>query len=265
MGTAVLFLSAAPVAAQNGAYTMGAQDVVMVTVFNHPTMTGRYNIDADGTLTFPLVGRVPAAGLTSRQLETSLVEKLAEGYLVKPQVSVTVVEYKSQQCFVMGEVRQPGPLFLTGQETLLQALARAGSTTPDASSEIMVVRPKARLGAPVRPDQVSAGEIMKIDLDALSSGALQHNVALQDGDTIFVPRAEPVYILGQVRTPGPYRLTNKLTVLQLLSMAGGVTERGATNRIKITRLVNGVKKEIKAGLNDLLKPNDTVTVPEKWF
>ena len=106
---------------------------------------------------------------------------------------------------------------------------------------------------------------MRVSLDKLASGTLDDNVSVRDGDTIFVARAESVFILGQVRNPGAYKLTSNLTVLQLLSMAGGVTERGETKRIKITRVVGGRKLEIKAGLNDVVRANDTITVPEKWF
>ena len=94
---------------------------------------------------------------------------------------------------------------------------------------------------------------------------MKQNIELRDGDTIFVPRAESAYVFGQVKTPGAYAIQKDTTVLQALSLAGGVTENGAMNRIKIVRMVNGEKKELKVKLTDLVKPGDTIIVPERYF
>ena len=89
---------------------------------------------------------------------------------------------------------------------------------------------------------------------------------LRDGDTIFIPRAESVYVFGQVKNPGAYVLQQRNTsVLQALSLAGGVTDRGSTGRIQIIRIVNGEKKEIGVKLADIVKPGDTIVVREKFF
>ena len=100
----------------------------------------------------------------------------------------------------------------------------------------------------------------------LQGGQLSQNIALQDGDTIFVPRAETIYVFGQVKNPGAYPLKTKdTTVLQALSLAGGVTDRGSTSRIKIVRLIDGKKVEIKAKLGDPVLPGDTLIVRERFF
>jgi polysaccharide export outer membrane protein len=105
-----------------------------------------------------------------------------------------------------------------------------------------------------------------VNLRDLQSGVLSQNVALRDGDTIFVPRAESIYVFGQVRSPGAYALQSvETTVLQALSLAGGVTDRGATNRVKIMRVVKGEKVELRVKLTDLVQPGDTIVVPEKYF
>jgi polysaccharide export outer membrane protein len=108
--------------------------------------------------------------------------------------------------------------------------------------------------------------IVRVDLRDLQNGAFSQNAVLRDGDTIFVPRAESVYVFGQVKNPGAYAMQQKnTTVLQALSLAGGVTDRGTTSRIKIVRIVNGEKKEIKVKLTDLVLSGDTVMVPERFF
>ena len=94
---------------------------------------------------------------------------------------------------------------------------------------------------------------------------MKQNIELHDGDTIFVPRAESAYVFGQVKNPGAFVIQKDTTVLQALSLAGGVTENGAMNRIKIVRMVNGEKKEIKVKLTDVVRPGDTIIVPERYF
>ena len=122
-------------------YVVGPSDVLAITVFNQPQLTGKFAIEADGTLAFPLVGRIKVGGLNIRAVEDDLRKRLANGYLTDPQVNVTVEQYRSQQIFVMGEVKQPGTLQFTGAMTLIEALARVGSPTDRAGSEVVVVRP----------------------------------------------------------------------------------------------------------------------------
>jgi len=245
-------------------YVIGAQDVLTIQVFDQADLGGKYTVETDGTFSFPLIGRVKAGGMTLRGFETELRQKLADGYFKNPQVTVGVETYRSQRVFVMGEVRQPGPVSLTGGMTLIEALARAGSTLPTASGEVAIVRAPGADG-PVLPDD-KAVDVVRASIKDLESGALQQNVALRDGDTIFVPRAESIYVFGQVKNPGAYALVQRdTTVLQALSLAGGVTENGAMNRVKVIRILNGEKREVKVKLTDLVRPGDTVVVPERFF
>ena len=248
-------------------YVVGAQDVLTITVWDSPDLSGKFTVETDGSFTFPLIGRVKAGGLTLRQCEAELKKKLADGYFKNPQVSVAVESYRSQRIFIVGEVRNPGTYPLTGDMTLIEAIARAGSTTQSASPEALVVRapPGKAASGPLLPGQAES-EVLKVDLKELQSGALSQNIALRDGDTIFVSRAESIYVFGQVRSPGAYALQSAdTTVLQALSLAGGVTDRGATNRIKIVRVVKGEKQEVKVKLTDLVLPGDTIIVPERYF
>src|SRR5262249_53931653 len=106
-------------------YVIGPQDVLTIQVFDQADLGGKYTVEADGTFSFPLIGRVQAGGLTLRSLEIELRKRLADGYFKNPQVTVAVETYRSQRVFVMGEVRQPGPGPLTGGMALIEALARA--------------------------------------------------------------------------------------------------------------------------------------------
>lgn len=256
-----------PVAAQSAAdYLIGPQDVLTIQVFDQADLGGKYSVESDGTFTFPLIGRVKAGGLTLRAFEGELKARLADGYFRNPQVTVAVEHYRSQRVFVIGEVRQPGPVPLTGGMTLIEALAHAGSTLPTASGDVAVVRARSgKSDGPRTPTEAAGSEVFRASIRDLESGEFSQNLALRDGDTVFVPRAETVYVFGQVKNPGAYGIQTNTTVLQALSLAGGVNEHGAMNRIKVMRLENGEKREIKVKLSDLVRPGDTVIVPQRYF
>jgi polysaccharide biosynthesis/export protein len=246
---------------------VGREDVLTITVLNQAGLSGPFSVSSQGEITFPLIGLVKVAGLTLTEVESALRKRLADGIFADPQVSVVVNEYRSQEVFVVGEVRQPGSYPINGELTLIEALARAGSTNAGAGDEVVIVRPQERrAGAgPVLPEQAAPADVLRVNLKELQGGAIGQNVVLRDGDTIFVAPAESVYVFGQVRNPGAYPINKDMTVLQALSVAGGISERGAIGRVKVIRLVDGKKKELKAELGDPVQPNDTVVVPERYF
>jgi len=252
---------------QTSNYVIGAQDVLNVSVFDQPDLTGKFTVNEDGSFTFPLVGRVQAAGLTLPQLEEELKKMLADGFFKNPQITVAVDQYRSQRVFVVGEVRNPGTYPLTGDMTLIEALARAGSTNDYAGSEVLIVRSRSDHPAtgPVLPEAEAGAEVVRANMKELQSGKLSDNVQLRDGDTIFVPRAELVYVFGQVKNPGSYALQKDMTVLQALSLAGGLTDRGASGRLRVVRIVNGKRTERKIELEDPVLAGDTIVVPERFF
>jgi len=255
------------VRAQTSNYIVGAQDVLAITLFDQQDLSGKYTVETDGTFTFPLIGRVTVGGLTMREVEQALRAELSKGFFKNPQVSVAVEQYRSQRVFVMGEVRTPGPYPLVGNMTLIEALARAGSTTEYAAGEALIVRSRDERasGGPVLPEQDSSASVIHVDVKALQMGRLSENAELRDGDTIFVPRAELVYVFGQVNRPGSYTLQRNTTVLQALSLAGGVTDRGTTGRIRIARVVEGKKVEVRVKVEDVVLAGDTIIVPERFF
>src|SRR5215471_6875494 len=174
-------------------YIVGANDVLAINVFNQPSLTGKFPIEADGTFAYPLLGRVAAGGLSIRAVEDKVRKGLADGFLRDPQITVTVDQYRSQQIFVMGEVKLPGPLPFTGSMTLIEALARAGSVTDHAGAEAVIVRSATGVAtgpAPSSTEGSAPGDTIRVDLKKLQSGTFAQNVTLRPGDTIFVPRAE---------------------------------------------------------------------------
>jgi polysaccharide export outer membrane protein len=246
-------------------YIVGAQDVLNITLWEQPDLSGKFTVESDGTFTYPLIGRITAGGRTLRDIEAELKKQLENGFFRNPQLSVSVDQYRSQRIHVVGEVRQPGTYPLTGNMTLIEALARAGSTSERASREAVIVRSASGAAGPVLPDQAGGAETITVDLKELQSGRPVQHVALRDGDTVFVKPAEPVYVTGHVRNPGAYAIAQEMTVLQALSLAGGVTDRGATGRITLIRIVNGKRTESKVKLTDLVRSGDTLLVPERFF
>jgi polysaccharide export outer membrane protein len=249
-------------------YVVGPQDVLTITSYDQTDLSGKFALEADGTFTYPLIGRVKAGGKTLRQVEAQVKQQLKDdGYFNKPQITVAVETYKSQKIFVVGEVHNPGPYPLSGDMNLVEAIARAGSTLPTAGGEAVIVHPAgAGASEPTLPTQAPAARVVRVDLRDLQNGAFSENAALRDGDTIFVPRAESVYVFGQVKNPGAYPLQQtNMSVLQALSLSGGLTDRGSTTRIRIVRIVKGERKELKVKLTDRVQAGDTIIVAERFF
>lgn len=247
-------------------YTVGPDDLLTITVFDEPDLTGKYRVDADGSITFPLIGRVAASGITIAVLQERIRSMLAKGYIRYPQVRVEIEQYKSQSVFVIGEVRAPGKYTMTGSMSLIEALALAGSPTPTASNQLIVVHPKKPTpGAPVPADGDADVERTPVNLKDLQLGKAGLEIVLEDGDTIYVPKAEIFYVNGYVVHPGSYVLDPGMTVLQAISLAGGLTDRGSDRGIKIVRMNNGKREEVDAKLTDLVQPNDTILIRQRFF
>ncbi len=238
-------------------YIVGPQDVLNVRIYGEDKLSGKIRIDNDGSFPFEYLGRVKAEGLTTAQIEMYLVKALSDGYLRNPQVSVEVMEYRSQSVFVTGEVRSPNKYMLPGNSTLMDVLTLAGSVTPNAGNWIQITH--ARQGAEVLGPTVSADYDMRLNLRDIQTGKAQ-NVKMRDGDTIFVPKAERVWVVGQVRNPQGVVHEEGMTVFEAIAAAGGITEKGSNSRIEIVRIENGQRKSIDAKQTDVLRPGDQVNV-----
>jgi polysaccharide export outer membrane protein len=256
-------------------YIVGPQDVLTITSYDQTELTGKFTVESDGSFTYPYIGRVSVGGMTLRGVEASLKKELAtQGFFKDAQITVAIEQYRSQKIYIVGEVRTPGAYAMSGNMQLVEALALAGSTLPTASGEAVVVHASndSLLVETARPADLNdprnndPDRVARVDLRELENGDLKQNVALRSGDTVFVLRAENVYVFGQVKNPGAYPLRQKnTTVLQALSLAGGVTDRGSTGRIQIVRIVNGKKVELRAALTDFVEPRDTIVIPERFF
>lgn len=243
-------------------------DVLQITIWNQRDLPTRFTVEPDGTIVFPFILSVKAAGLSPLQLAAELKLRLqSQGFFKDPQVAVAVEQLTNGRVFVFGGVGSPGAIPLTPGMTILEALTRAGYNN---ASEAVIVRTKGATG-PVLPGQDESSEVIRINMREfekdVQSGTLSRNILLTDGDTVYVPRVDPnrIFVTGEVRTPGAHSVPEGTTVLQAITLAGGVTENASTGRIRISRLVKGERKNIKVKLDDLVLPGDTIVVPQRFF
>src|SRR6266581_2456588 len=237
---------------------LGEGDSIRITVFQNPDLTTETRISERGTISFPLVGEISLAGLTPVGAEARIAEHLIKGkFVLKPQVSLNVVRVRSRQVSVLGQVARPGryPLDDTSS-SLTDILALAGGISPtgDDSVTVMVTR---------------NGKTSKLEINVPTmyrTGDLSRNFELQNGDTIFVQRAPVFYIYGEVQRAGVYRLEPLMTVMQALSVGGGVTQRGTDRGLKIRRTTaDGKFQAVDAHLTDPVQPDDVIYVRESLF
>jgi polysaccharide export outer membrane protein len=194
-----------------------------------------------------------------------LTALLRAGYIKNPQVRIEVDQYKSRNVLVIGEVRTPGKVTMSGTTmTLLEALALAGSPTANASNEVIVVHPLKR-GAAATAGADVEGERITVNRKDLELGKIGQDVTLLDGDIINVPVAQRFYISGFVRNPGYYVLDPGMTIDQAIALAGGLNDRGSDRRITAKRLVNGKLTEVSMKLEDKVQANDTINIPSRFF
>ena len=237
---------------------LGEGDSIRITIFQSPDLTTETRISEKGTITFPLIGEVQLSGLSPARAEARIAEQLVKGkFLVKPQVSVNVVQVRSRQVSVLGQVARPGryPLDDTSAN-LTDILAVAGGVSPGGDDNVTVTMKRD-------------GKLVKLDVDVPTmyrTGDLSKNIRLENGDVIYVQRAPVFYIYGEVQRAGSYRLEQGMTVMQAVSVGGGVTARGTDRGLKIRRRAqDGALHSIDARLTDLVQANDVIYVRESWF
>jgi polysaccharide biosynthesis/export protein len=214
-------------------YRVGPGDVLKVTVYGHEDLTRASVVAPDGRMPFPLIGEVQAGGLTPTELEARLRELLGKDYLVNPQVTITVQEYRSQKVFVLGDAEKPGTYPLTGRSSLLDILSQAGGPAKTAGRQVVVVRfPKSE--GPVTPG-VAGSTTFRVNVKKLLDGDASENIQLENGDTVYVPKQTSFFVLGEVKKPGAYALEKETSALEAITVAGGFTERAAPSAAKVLR------------------------------
>lgn len=242
------------IALANGDYRLGPGDLLRITVFGSPELSNEARVSASGNITYPLVGQLAVAGRSAAQVESMLSARLVEGgYVREPQVSVHVLEFRSQKVAVLGHVAKPGQYALQSASTLLDVIAEAGGLVNDEAGDSATL---------IRAD----GSKTPIDLAALFSGDPAQNRSVSGGDTVYVPRAAQFYIYGEVQKPGRYKLERNMTISRAISAGGGLTSRGSERRVVLKRrTADGKEHEYKVRSTDVLQADDVLFVKEGFF
>lgn len=236
-------------------YVVGPGDVLRITVFEHKNLSTVDRITENGFIFMPLLGPVKVGGLTVPKVSEKLSALLADGYLVHPMVNVFVKEFRSKNVVVLGQVKTPGLIELSGPTTLLQLLSKAGGLKEDSGET-----------ATIKRDKNGRKKVIVVNLVSLFSGTLTNNISLQDGDIVFISKGGMCYVTGEVKSPGVYSCKNQATVLKLIALAGGFTGKAAKSSVNIVRVVDGKKTIIKdVDLQKSLLPNDVIVVPEGFW
>jgi polysaccharide biosynthesis/export protein len=262
-------LAAAPALSQED-YRLGPEDELEIRVWGHDDLTRKVRVGLNGTISFPFVGELKAKGLTVQDLQRQLEKLLGPKYIIDPQVSISVTEFKSQKFFVVGNVKNPGTYPLTKPIKVVEAISLAGGLATGekggggAVAVVLRARPGDRAEQPRLPDMTPAGEKQQVSLAAALAGDARHNVDIKNGDTIYIP-ALYYYVQGQVKNAGRFTYEDNMTVLMGVTTAGGYTDKASPRSTHIIREQDGRKVKIKPDLHDPIQPGDIIVVPESWF
>jgi polysaccharide export outer membrane protein len=260
----------APTPAVPAEYQVGPGDGLEVTVIGNDDLSRIPTVQTNGAIVLPLLGEVQVAGLTVGEIQRKVTNLLAKDYLVNPQVVVKVREFNSQFVTVVGEVKQPGRKPLRGRTRLIDALVEAGGFTPNASGEVVVSRSDGTFPGGEQRLQIrlSGGNLTVQD-------QINLEMPLRNGDIIAAAPKYYVTVDGEVNKPGRYAIESDLTVTGAISLAGGRTRFGADDvQVRRTDPETGKATVIKVDLDRVrsgkkpdvvLKPNDVITVPRRFF
>lgn len=254
----ILMLAVVLTGAHAAEYRLGSGDLVKITVFDHPELKLETRVDEKGQINFPLVGAVPVGGETAATAQTRIAQALEKGgFLKNPQVNLVVDKFRSQQVSVLGQVKNPGKYPLEAPSTVTDLVAEAGGITLDGADDIILIQRK------------QAGQTQQIEIDTRAlyrDKQFSLDQQVRDGDVIFVPRAPVFYIYGEVQKPGAFRVERNMTLMQALSLGGGITPRGTQRGIQIKRRgSDGKTASIKAALDDEIRADDVIYVKESLF
>ncbi|HEY8085116.1 MAG TPA: polysaccharide export protein EpsE [Methylophilaceae bacterium] len=259
---AVWMMDAATAAVAAGANTtgdlvLGSGDQIKITVYDHPELELETRVGEGGNIAFPLIGDVKIGGLTAADAQKKIAGLLVSGaFLRKAEVNIVVTLMQSQQVSVLGEVLKPGRFPIDNKISVIDALALAGGVVPDGGDEVTLIH---------RANGTNVREQINLD-DLVRSVDMQQDKQLTGGDILYVEKAPNFYIYGEVQHPGAYRLQRNMTVLQALSVGGGLTPRGTDKNMHIKRhTTDGQTQDIKAKHDDVVQVDDVVYVRESLF
>ncbi|HME35935.1 MAG TPA: polysaccharide biosynthesis/export family protein [Candidatus Sulfotelmatobacter sp.] len=254
----------APDAAQDAAdqsmtVKLGPGDLIEVNVYNVPELTSKVRVSLAGDVYLPLIDYVHVEGLTQEEAQKLIEKRLVDGGFVRsPHVTIFVDEGSSSAVTILGEVQKPGMYPDVADHKLYEVVSEAGGFTPSASRKIAIIRRNQE-------------DPIRIDLPRNLADDLSGNVDIMPGDTITIPRAPVIYVVGDVGRPSGLLVDNgTLTVLQAMALAGGANR---TAKLGAARIIHKgpagmietkveIKKMLEAKSPDVtLQADDILFIP----
>ena len=245
----------------NPMYRIGGGDVLKLDVFGRAEVTGTHTVGPDGRITVPIVGDLNLGDLTREEAQAMLDSRLQQ-YFTTPMETLAVQQYTSNQVTVLGRVERAGPQKFAHPPTLAEVLASAGAM-PILDKQATLTRCAIMRGR---------DKLIWVDLKALLNGDPGYNLRMKKGDIVFIPDSSDtaVYVLGAVPKPGSYRITPRMTVLDVLAQAGGPNEDAAPQQIGVYRagsrqveVINFADLiNVSRSVNYALEDGDVVFVPK---
>jgi polysaccharide export outer membrane protein len=257
----LMLVTAVPAIGQTPAaeYLLGPGDVIDVAVWGHADLAREVTVSAEGNVVLPLVGVISASGQSVEHLASTISRAYAE-YVLNPQVSITIKQFRTVRASVLGEVAHPGLYELRAGARLLDFVAAAGG--PNEAAALKEVKLLVPGQAP-----------RKLDLTQALAGDAGSNTVMRGGETLFIPEdlVNLINVEGQVTKPGRYRLKGEMRVLDALLAAGGLTDHASVTQAQLVRASNKSEPLSLDTLllsqdmshNVVLQPGDTLMIPEE--
>jgi len=250
-------------------YPIGPKDLLEIRVLEIPELNVERRVSDAGNIALPLLGDLAVGGLTPGQARLKLETLLKQKYVNRANVSIIVKESASKPVSVLGAVRTPGSLNISGRWTLLQAISAAGGITENAGKKIYVLR-KSENGL---------SDMLEVDTEELFRNSNpMWNIPIVPGDVVNVAprRTIRIFCLGEFKSPGALEFSSddRVSLLSVVAKAGGLTDR-ASFKIRIKRKTadgKDTEKVVNWGRvlsgkdpDPILEPNDVIVVKESFL
>jgi len=250
----LLFLLCSTAAADD--YIIGPGDVLKISVYDNDDLLTVTRVSENGVIILPLLGQVNVNKLSISQTSKKIAGLYSDGYIVNPQVSVFVQEFRSKKAVVLGHVNRPGLIELSGPTTFLELLSKAGGLAPEYGET-----------ATIKRSVDGTNKVISVNIKSLTQGGdMSQNVPIREGDTIYISKAGMCYVTGEIKDPDAYPCDGDATILKLITLAGGFTGKASRSSVRIVRIINGKKTVIDdVEMDTPVQPDDVIVVPESFF
>ena len=241
-------------------YTLGVGDLLQINVYEHEDLKTQARIDGMGYISLPLIGKVQILNLTISEASKRIEKRLSGDYIINPQVSINILSYESKKAVILGQVKKPGLFEIRENMTLLELISQAGGLSDGAGDTAIIKRKTNFL-------DINENTVIYIDLKKLiEQGDTSLNIPIAEGDSVYINKTYSFFVTGEVKKPGEYKYEEKMTIIKAITLAGGLTGKASSQRIKIIRKIDG-KEEVfdKVLMDQHILPDDVIVVPESFF